>query len=753
MSSGRKRVVSSCVPCYTRKQKCNRQYPCNNCARRRCPEECAYYPSTASQTSKPPERRREEIGGEKERRGSCSSLNLRKSWVAPALSSSHSILAELFGYSEESDGNTLALVRKASRFSLGLGASDSSPTVPVEAADEVHRHMEQMPDRPILDFLIRYFVAEVNWMDHLVHPPWFLARYQRWWAVERVTLVMEVDFAVLILRICSYASHFLPSPSYTLDKIRGVMLSEIRNTCDEVAESLAAISSACDGRGSLIRVQHLAFLSLQCQMEGRRDAFWDALSRAIRVAQGGGIHSGAAKARPGVDGLEKEMERRTFCNLYTWDSLLSRQLDRPAFLPAGLIPANWPQMHLGGGGGAEAENGDGESGGDRDRGRGRDRDRADLAAAAPESFTERLLQARLADFWRRISTSGGEYDMMVAEERYARFCREYLAELPPAFALQPAKAWDKRLPKLPLQRQLLHITIYNSLCWNFRPLLLHFPYEQNLPAYKRMLLDSQKKALVIAALHVLEGVSQLHAMLGGCHTRFAGLVFSTFEAAVLLVCLCVDPLFLNDGPPQVPPLSTNIKNSQDPDPLRTVARDVSRQKCIEAVQDALDRLRMLAEVSNIADVGASTLAQLLSRASTTTTTDEVSMSQNQPAAGDIVSCPSLDPSDSNSQDGSISTSQTSAAVGEKTTWPSFHPSDLNSQDDFMMESKTTTAMGEITSWPSFDPSDVNSQDHFISLSATQELNSNWATPMIDLSCQMVSRDHWRTPTDSAVSLD
>ena len=32
-----------------------------------------------------------------------------------------------------------------------------------EAADEVHRNIERMPDRQILDFLVQYFVAEINW--------------------------------------------------------------------------------------------------------------------------------------------------------------------------------------------------------------------------------------------------------------------------------------------------------------------------------------------------------------------------------------------------------------------------------------------------------------------------------------------------------------------------------------------------------------------------------------------------------------
>lgn len=43
-SGGRKRRISTCGPCYTRKQKCDRQYPCNHCTRRRRPEECVFGP-------------------------------------------------------------------------------------------------------------------------------------------------------------------------------------------------------------------------------------------------------------------------------------------------------------------------------------------------------------------------------------------------------------------------------------------------------------------------------------------------------------------------------------------------------------------------------------------------------------------------------------------------------------------------------------------------------------------------------------
>lgn len=437
-------------------------------------------------------------------------------------------------------------------------------------------------------------------MDQLVHPPCFLSQYQRWWAKGPLSSVEDVEFAILLLRMCSYASQFLPSPSYTIDTIRGMCLTDIRSACDDIGDTLAAICRRLDARGSLLRVQHLAFTGLRSQCEGKTNAFWETLNCAIRVAQWVGIdRDSSISTHGGMHELENEMRRRTFCNLYIWDrcvsirpwgiisltnshSSLSRQLDRIPFLPDSLGTERLPRMHLG----PDIDNED-----------------------APESFTERILEAHLATFWRSFGPrQGTEYDLTVAEERYEKFCREFINMLPPAFALPPNKEWDDRLPILPLQRQLLHMKIFDSVCWNFRPALLIQPHHIiGLPQYKRVLLSSQKRALALAALSVLEAVSALHAMLGASHTRFSGIIFHTFEAAVLLVCLCLDLDFPDDGGDR------RHSSSSIADPLDGGAI-VTRDLCIQAAGDALSRLRMLADVSNMAEAGARTLDRILGRA-------------------------------------------------------------------------------------------------------------------------------------------
>lgn len=416
----------------------------------------------------------------------------------------------------------------------------------------------------------------------------------------------NIEFSVLFLRICLYASQFLPSPTYTMDSIRGVTLRDIRKSCSLVADILERLCIRLDTRGSLIRVQHLAISGLVSLCQSQTNTFCVALGNAVLVSQAIGLHLADTSWNKDMDELEKEMRRRTFCGLYIADrcvpmllgkitktvfgsnnspgfnhSMLSRRLDRIPLLPIHLGAQNLPRMQL--------------------------MPSLDNTADAPDIFAERSLQARLAEFWRKTNPpSSFVYDVLAAEERYEKFCSEFLPTIPPMFSLCPDRQWDDRLPKLPLQRENLHVTIYDSLCYNFKPVLVQdTTYTQSLPCYKKILLLSHKKALAAAALKVLEGASTLHMLIGGSHTRFAGIIIPTFEAAVPLLCLCADNEFPGDT------LESRLGTTKT-DFLRDGTMKVTRETCMEAARNALARLQVLAEASDMAEIGARTLAHLLS---------------------------------------------------------------------------------------------------------------------------------------------
>ena len=231
----------------------------------------------------------------------------------------------------------------------------------------------------------------------------------------------------------------------------------------------------------------------------------------------------------------------------------------------------------------------------------------DIGADAPDVSTERIvLRARLAQVMRNCgSDKCSEYSAIAAEERYENFCSTFLQTMPPSFALQPDKQWDKHLPTLPMQRQLLHLAIFETLCWNFKPVLFQKPEQvRQLPEYKQVLTTLSKRALAAAALKLLEGASALHVMMGGSHTRYSGIIVPIFEAAVPLLCLCADKNFPGE-------VANGRSQTVKTDPLGVGISNVTRAECMYAARDALNSLRTLAEVSQMAETGARTLARLI----------------------------------------------------------------------------------------------------------------------------------------------
>lgn len=164
-------------------------------------------------------------------------------------------------------------------------------------------------------------------MKQLIHAPNFLMHYQEWWTKDRPLSVGDIEFATLILRICSYASQFLPSPSHTIDRIGGLPLSDIRNACSDVGDSLAKTCVVLDWKGSLVRVQHILFAAIKLSCEGRTDKFWEEIASASRAAQKAGIHRDVPSLEnDGAQELEKEMRRRIFCSLYVLDRCVASKL-------------------------------------------------------------------------------------------------------------------------------------------------------------------------------------------------------------------------------------------------------------------------------------------------------------------------------------------------------------------------------------------------------------------------------------------
>lgn len=204
--------------------------------------------------------------------------------------------------------------------------STSSASSPPKITSEVSELLSKVPHRTVTDILIQHFLTEANWIYEMVDPTTFLERYDDWWS-HPCRNVQDVEFAALLLQLCSYTAQFLPSQSYTADTILGVSLSTIRQDCDATANALASTQFLKSSSRSIVRIHQLFFRACYLKNEGDMKGSWDVLSEAIREAQELGLHLDLRKGQGKFTSeYDVEMGKRTYWNLWLWDKYASPPL-------------------------------------------------------------------------------------------------------------------------------------------------------------------------------------------------------------------------------------------------------------------------------------------------------------------------------------------------------------------------------------------------------------------------------------------
>ncbi|KAF9770166.1 hypothetical protein IL306_012316 [Fusarium sp. DS 682] len=187
--------------------------------------------------------------------------------------------------------------------------------------------------------------------------------------------------------------------------------------------------------------------------------------------------------------------------------------------------------------------------------------------------------------------------------------------------------WDELVPALPLQRQLLHINIYSFVSINFRGALMQdTSQDRYLPPYKQVLLSSQLSFLASVALKALDCTHTLHAMMGGSQTRCPVLITTLFEMALILACLSARP----DAPGNNESHRAAVGENQ----IGISTEAPTQERCMQALHKALEGLQMLADVSDMAEIGARRLEELMS--AMTEEVAELKCNPPEPASDDLI---------------------------------------------------------------------------------------------------------------------
>ena len=211
------------------------------------------------------------------------------------------------------------------------------PHIPSKVLREFAAYLSCLPQRPILDCLVRNFLEEANWIHEILHPASFLTQYGQWWSTGAASVpgtIEQMEFGLLVLQVCAYSAQFAPSRTHTADTINDISISVLQVRCRSLADALARLCESAGGLRTFAGAQSLCFAACYMTNEGRMKESWELVGYAIRITQDLGIHleAGLQRLTPKLNDLEKEMRRRLFWNLYTWDRLVASYCPRRVWL-------------------------------------------------------------------------------------------------------------------------------------------------------------------------------------------------------------------------------------------------------------------------------------------------------------------------------------------------------------------------------------------------------------------------------------
>ncbi|KAE9364628.1 hypothetical protein N431DRAFT_388872 [Stipitochalara longipes BDJ] len=558
----RQRIVVSCTECNRRKQKCNREWPCNRCLSRRTAHLCQFEAGRPSQRveSLSPKRQRgqsEEIGEYKIETTASNPLDGRSEHTDRVL--------------EYMNSSVLGTIFLEAPALLDSHAGEPSVLDPRRSRIEV---LKLFPSRKTVDFLIQHFLAQVNWLYEEIYAQTFLERYNSWWSQQDYHGEEDVQFGVLILRICVNSLEFLPHPKWPTQGVLDVPCDVLESRCNAAA---CKLDSYQPRKSSLIRVQQLVLYITTLINAGNTKDSHAMLAETVKEAQE--INLTLEEKWEPMSEFDKETRRKAFWNLYVWDRFYCTFLGRWPLIPEGYfnvkLPSETPYI----------------TSTDRD---------------APTIYTDVLINLELSRFMQSFlsaPTLRAERLNPNVVAAAAQMLKEKIVDtLHPAFRMKdPDTRWDSMIPTLKLKRAESHLIIYGVLEAMHKsfigPLTLRAFQEIqfNLPDLR--LAEAHRATLINCCINITVNLSQFLDLLGGGPHRYFMISMAAVEmTAVLGTCIISDNLIRRQ---------TSRKSGSFPSLDPTL-----REQCIGSFEEGLKLLDLLAQRSPLALKGARIMRQL-----------------------------------------------------------------------------------------------------------------------------------------------
>ncbi|KAL3419518.1 fungal specific transcription factor domain-containing protein [Phlyctema vagabunda] len=495
--SKRKRIVTACVECHRRKQKCNHGKPCSNCEARNVRDRCIY----------------DDDGN------TNNSLDALPKEAEPQHDGFN--LTGQAGYSLNADNSYTALQRSL----LGSADTNAGTSRHNSVGDSLKHILGQLPAKRTIKGLIDNYFEEANWYFLVLERVFFNELYSSWLeSCEKDTRNEDIQlkhFPALLFQVLAVSLQFLPLNSPCG---RALALGDLK-TADQLSYKYSTAGLDIDktfGRHppSIVSVQHALMRSLWLKNCSRGIEAWYSLGDAIRQAQDLGLHLQSHIDQSDAVPLEKtlrnlwydEYKRRLWMTLFVWDSHMAFSLGRPRAINAvdctARLPldCNIPEQPS------------------------RIIPTPINATDVPSTYCAQLFHYFISQKMHEILSKGANKSHF-ADYSFIQNVHDqivsYLQNLPPAVRPEnPDTSFDLEYPRLLKQRQHISNAARCFLVALHRP---HFHQHQ-----------LSRKAATEAAFACLKAQQQLFELVGEHQHRIYNLSFYTIDASMFLSAMVLE---------------------------------------------------------------------------------------------------------------------------------------------------------------------------------------------------------------------
>ncbi|UNI17870.1 hypothetical protein JDV02_004184 [Purpureocillium takamizusanense] len=478
---------SACTECQRRKQKCNREWPCNHCQKRKVADKCRF--GGHASPDRPGESRKRQHSND-----DTDSTDTNP-W-------------------DDADSGFEALGYTASHLFSGLGQERRSKTTARQqrqyymdagSCPQLARALQVLPPRPYTDSLVQNFLNNVNYHYYIIYPPSFLDEYRNWWALRSDGRPLELHWTCLLLVVCACSAQYTdPELQQKLESDLGESIQRLTEAYHNAYRELHSVIPV--GHNHLLNVQSLLHSCYWYKSEARFIECWHVLSTAIREAQELELHHETFAGH--MSEFDREMRRRVWCILNAWDWQISSLLSRPLLIDRTDCDVGHPSLKLEG--------------------------------YSPSPLLHMRLQSEII---MRLSHRFGSIKNVASPDdvqEYRRLIDDWTYTFPPAYDLKnPDTSADAQRRWIVLHRHYLRTMTYSMMLDPFRAYLTRHMSASSPPVELSIRSDGLDYALRL--------VGALHGFFDHVYPRdakFHWVLFCIFDTAAVL---CSSLMHDDDG--------------------------------------------------------------------------------------------------------------------------------------------------------------------------------------------------------------